>query len=132
MKKREKQRKSEDDEQERYMSTFSEVIRGIRDIKVLNLKDKMIHKTLKDQEKLNTMYRKNRKRMLVINEAEYFLRRFIDFGIYPLVLYLISKGLFLITNFLILYTYKSQAFSFLQTLFYRRRSKYSLFFLTSL
>lgn len=118
MKKREKQRKGEDDEQEKYMSTFSEVIRGIRDIKVLNLKDKMIHKTLQDQEKLNTMYRKNRQRMRVVNEAEYFLQKLIDFGIYPLVLYLISKDLFLATNFLILYTYKGQAFSFLQTLFY--------------
>lgn len=118
IKKREKQRKIEDQEQEQHASTFTEIIRGIRDIKVLNLKDTMIEKTINDQKRINEYYRENRKKVRFINEFEFLVRKMIDFGIYALAIFLISKDLFLVTNFLILYTYKGQAFSFLQTLFY--------------
>ena len=58
-----KQYKEEAEQSEVYASTFSEVIRGIRDIKVLNLKNIMIDKTLRDQNNLNELRRKNRRKI---------------------------------------------------------------------
>lgn len=118
VKKREEQRKREDHESEKHASTFTEVIRGIRDIKVLNLKHTMIEKTVNDQKRMNQFYRNNRKEVRFLEELQYFSRKFIELGVYALVIFLISKDMFLATNFLILYTYQGQAFSFLQSLFY--------------
>lgn len=109
-KKREKQRKTEDEKRENYASTFAEIIRGIRDIKVLNLKEKMIDKTLKDQKNLNALYKVNRNSMYKYEEIRWALRKIIDFGVYVLAIYLITKNKFLGLNLIVLYTYKNQAF----------------------
>lgn len=115
---RKKQRKEEDGQNEKYSSSFNEIIRGIRDIKVLNLKDEMIKKTLSDQKCIHEMQRKNRRKLFFRDEIRWGLQEIINYGVYVLAIYLISKNLFLGTNLIILYTYKGQAFSFLDNFAY--------------
>lgn len=112
MKKRETQRKKEDEKQEKYTSTFTEVIRGIRDIKVLNLREEMIRKTVKDQRSINELYQHNRKIMFKYDEIRWTFQKIIDFGVYVLAIYLITQNKFLGLNLIVLYTYKNKAFGF--------------------
>lgn len=109
-KKRQAQRKKEDAKKEGYASTFTEIIRGIRDIKVLNLKEEMVHKTLTDQKRINELHKTNRKVMYKYEELRWALRKVIDFGVYVLAVYLIIQNKFLGLNLIVLYTYKNQAF----------------------
>lgn len=109
-KKREKQRKKEDNKRENYTSSFAEMIRGIRDIKVLNLKEEMVDKTLKDQKSIHDLHKKNRKTMYKCEEIRWAFRKIIDFGVYVLAIYLITQNKFLGLNLIVLYTYKNQAF----------------------
>ncbi len=111
-KKREKQRKKEDQKRENYTSSFSEMIRGIRDIKVLNLKEEMIHKTILGQKNIYELQHKNRKIMFMYEDIRWALREIIDFGVYLLAVYLILHKQFLGLNLIVLYTYKNQAFGF--------------------
>lgn len=117
-KKRKEQRKGEDKRFERYSSSFNEIIRGIRDIKVLNLKNEMVAKTLHDQMKINEERRQNRRKLFLMDEIRFGIQSIIGFGIYPLAIYLISKNLFVGANLILLYTYKGQAFGFLDHLSY--------------
>lgn len=117
-KKREKQRKKEDKKRENYKSSFAEMIRGIRDIKVLNLKDEMIEKTLKDQKSIHDLHKVNRKTMYKYEEIRWALRKIIDFGVYVLAIYLITQNKFLGLNLIVLYTYKNQAFGLFDSIGY--------------
>lgn len=110
-------RKKEEENSENYSSTFTEIIRGIRDIKVLNLKNVMIQKTLNDQQNLNNLYRKNRKFLYFYDESEWFFRQIIEFGVFALAIYLMHHHLFLGVNLIVLYTYRYQAFSFFTSMF---------------
>lgn len=114
----EEQRQKEEEDTETYSSTFSEIIRGIRDIKVLNLKNEMIRKTLQDQSRLNFMYQKNRRSLYVYDESEWFIRQIIMFGVLAFAIYLMYHNMFLGTNLLVLYTYRDEAFSFFTSMFY--------------
>lgn len=113
---RKKQRKEEDRTLETYASSFNEIIRGIRDIKVLNLKDEMIKKTLHDQKCIHALNKEHRHKMFLRDEVNWGIQKVIDFGVYVLAIYLMSKDLFLGTNLVILYTYKGRAFGFLENL----------------
>ncbi len=113
---RKEQRKKEDKEGEAYHSSFAEMIRGIRDIKVLNLKKEMIRRTLSDQEHLNKTHRVHRRKMFFMDEVRWSLQDILDFGVLVLAIYLISKNKFLGVNLIVLYTYKNQAFAFLGNL----------------
>ncbi len=110
---RKRQRKEEDKTSENYASSFNEIIRGIRDIKVLNLKDKMISKTLHDQRCIYELNRKHRKNIFLREEINWGIQKIIDFGVYVVAIFLMRQDLFIGTNFIILYTYKGQAFGFL-------------------
>lgn len=114
----EEQTKKEEHANETYSSTFTEMIRGIRDIKVLNLKDKMIQKTLEDQKQINFLYQKNRRAMYVYDESEWFFRQIIFFGVLAFAVFLMHYNMFLGTNLLVLYTYRSEAFSFFTSIFH--------------
>jgi len=115
---RKKQRKEEDEKMEGYTSTFNEIIRGIRDIKVLHLKEAMIKKTLHDQESIHAIERKNRRKLFFMDEVRWGLQSVIDFGVFVLAIYLFTKNQFLGANFIVLYTYKEQAFGFLNNFAY--------------
>ena len=117
LKMRKKQREKEDAKGEKYHSSFAEIIRGIRDIKVLHLKEVMINKTVSERISLQEMERENRKKSFLMDEVRWGLEEVIDVGVYILAIYLITKNLFLGANLLILHTYKGQAFGFIENLF---------------
>lgn len=95
----------------KYTSNFNELIRGIRDIKVLNLKGKLIKKTLNEQEDYkNEMFDFNKKRdnkNLGFDLFEYFA----DFAILALGVYLIYRGKLTGATLLVVYMYRFKALS---------------------
>lgn len=118
VKEREKRRKLEDDENEKYNSDFVEIIRGIRDIKALNLKKEITLKTMKEQEKIVEMAKKNRRGVAVCYEVEWAFKEIFDFGCLAFAVYLVTKNAFLGANLIILYNYKNEAFRFLNSISY--------------
>jgi len=108
-KKWEKERKRINEFDEKYTSDFSELIRGIKDIKVLNLKDVLIKKTVKDQRKqVQLDYESGKKDMVYwqIRDVFYYLSEllFIVLGII-----LIKNGNLDGANLLVIYMYKNRA-----------------------
>ena len=95
----------------KYSSNFSELIRGIRDIKVLNLKNSLLNKTTKEQENYKKemfKYDKERDNEFIIMDLFYSIS---DFVILALGVLLITKNKLSGANLLIIYMYKNRAFS---------------------
>lgn len=95
----------------KYSSNFSELIRGIRDIKVLNLKNSLLNKTTKEQENYKKEmfnYDRERDREFIIMDLFYSIS---DFVILALGVLLITKNKLSGANLLIIYMYKNRAFS---------------------
>ena len=108
-----KQRKLIEVETEKYSSNFTEVIRGIRDIKVLNIKDTIINKTIKTQEKIQKMEEaKNRKDR--IYQSFYFgTLPITEFLVILLGIYLIGLDQLSAANLLVIFMYRRDAIMFL-------------------
>lgn len=109
IKKWEEEEKQSNLMREKYSSNFGELIRGIRDIKVLNLKNYLIKKTVKEQ-----------KELILFNEEIDRKDRFVDFGyniinivadfIFVIIgIVLIKNSLLSGATFLVLYMYRGRA-----------------------
>ncbi len=105
------ERKKSNEMYEKYSSNFNELIRGIKDIKVLNLKNTLIKKTLKDQRAIKKIDYDSMKR----DEREWFLEDILQ-NIYELLfiilcIVLIKNGLLDGANMLVLYMYRNRVIS---------------------
>lgn len=102
----ESEKKKDDEMYEKYSSNFAELIRGIKDIKVLNLKDYLIRKTTKEQKELidynYEMIKKDRKSDIVIQ----IVREIMSFIFIVLGIILIKNGTLTGEVFLIIYMYR--------------------------
>lgn len=128
IKKWEKERKEINEFQEKYTSDFSELIRGIKDIKVLNLKDALIKRTVESQRKqVKLEYDSGKK-----DELNWQLERFISilFELLFIVLgvVLISNGYLSGPNMLVMYMYKDRAIYLFDDIssLYRNYKEYNL------
>ena len=124
----EEERKKSEEFSEKYLSNFSELIRGIKDIKVLNLKKYLINKTVKEQKEIIDFNYKSRG-----NDEKYFLieriiRTVIDFVLIVLGILLIKNGELSGANFLIIYMYKGRAVYFIDNInyFYRNIKEFNI------
>ncbi len=108
-KKWEIERKTSNEMYEKYSSNFNELIRGIKDIKVLNLKDALIKKTLKDQRAIKKYNYESRMR----DEKHWFLedilRSLYDLFFIILCIILIKNDLLNGANMLVLFMYRERA-----------------------
>ena len=89
-------------------STFTELIRGIRDIKVLNLRKTMTEKIIKGQEKVNEISYKERKEQNLFSILFNFFRHLITVIIIFYALYLLSKNEIDGALLLVIYMYYSR------------------------
>ncbi len=101
---------------EKHSSTFSEIIRGIRDIKVLNLKDIMINKTINEQTTMTNLENKMRIKEKVYDFLYWIVRAISDFALIIFGVYLITKKELSGANLLILYMYRMNIFSFIRNI----------------
>ena len=112
----ENERKKYNEMHEKYSSNFGELIRGIKDIKVLNLKNALIKKTTKDQKaiiKYDYETRlKDEKVFLITN----FLDNIFDLLFIVLSIVLIKNNLLNGANLLVIYMYKGKATGFVDSL----------------
>lgn len=103
-------RKHLDELDSKYTSNFSELVRGIRDIKVLNLKKSLLEKTIHEQQnykkEVYTFNKKQDRKRIYLD----IIDQFSDILIILLSIFLISKGQMKSENLLILYMYRNQAF----------------------
>ncbi len=103
------ERKTSNEMYEKYSSNFNELIRGIKDIKVLNLKEALIKKTLKDQRAIKKYNYESRMR----DEKHWFLedilRSLYELFFIILCIILIKNGLLNGANMLVLYMYRGRA-----------------------
>lgn len=110
----EKDRVKNNEMYEKYSSNFGELIRGIKDIKVLNLKGYLIKKTKKEQKEIIEF----EEMMNVKNELSYIatniLRLIMNFVFIALGVWLINIGNITGATFLVLYMYKGRASYFLE------------------
>lgn len=115
-KKWEQERKESNSMSEKYSSNFSELIRGIKDIKVLNLKDYLIKKTIKEQKDIisfsENMRKKDQKAYLWID----CLHIFMDFLFMIIGVFLIKSESLTGAAFLVIYMYKGRANYFLTSI----------------
>jgi len=105
----EKERKTMNEFNEKYSSNFSELIRGIKDIKVLNLKNILIKKTTKEQKEIiNYTFdsRKNDEKFYILDNA---IRYLIDFALIILGIILIKNNYLTGANFLVIFMYQHRA-----------------------
>lgn len=93
----------------KYSSNFSELVRGIRDIKVLNLKKNLLKKTIYEQENYKKesyeFDKKQDRRSLYFSIVDYVS----DFLIILLGVFLVWTGKLTSENLLIIYMYRYQA-----------------------
>lgn len=109
LKRWENERKIINEFDEKYTSDFSELIRGIKDIKVLNLKDTLIKKTIKSQrEQIKLEYESSKKDELNW-QLESFINVLSELFFIIIGVILISNGYLTGSNMLILYMYKGRA-----------------------
>lgn len=113
---------------EKYSSNFDELIRGIKDIKVLNLKDTLIKKITKEQKELTKFnYEMNKKDNLFwkFGRILYDLR---DFLLIILGIILIKNNLLNGANFLVIFMYRERSMSFIESIndFYRNYKDFNL------
>lgn len=90
---------------EGYQSTFSEIIRGIRDIKVLNLREIMTNKIIKNQEEINDMSNKEMIEMKFFDNVFSLLDGVFEIGVLLYSIYLVSVGEIGGESLLIVYMY---------------------------
>ena len=124
----EEEKKKSNDIYEKYTSNFGELIRGIKDIKVLNLKDALIKKTTREQKyiiKYNYEIRKNDDKFFNI---DFLVRNLIDFFFIIIGIVLIKYDYLTGANFLIIYMYKDRCMYFVDNIndFYRNYRDYNL------
>ena len=93
---------------ENQKSTFTELIRGIRDIKVLNLRQNMTEKIIKGQEKVNEINYKEHKEQDLFSIVASFLRYLITVIIIFYSLYLLSNNEIDGALLLVIYMYHSR------------------------
>ncbi len=115
-KKWEKEMKTSNKMNERYSSNFSELIRGIKEIKVLNLKSFLINKTVNEQKKLNEFNYKMDKKMEWSWQLGSVINIVNEFLIILLGYYFIKNGWINGADFLIIYVYRWQATGFIDRL----------------
>ncbi len=115
-KKWEKEMKTSNKMNERYSSNFSELIRGIKEIKVLNLKNFLINKTVNEQKKLNEFNYKMDKKMEWSWQLGSVINIVNEFLIILLGYYFIKNGWINGADFLIIYVYRWQATGFIDRL----------------
>lgn len=112
----ETERKKYNEMHEKYSSNFGELIRGIKDIKVLNLKNVLIKKTTKDQKAIIKYNYETRLK----DEKIFFITNFLDniFDVLFIVIsiVLIKNNLLNGANLLVIYMYKSKATGFVDSL----------------
>jgi len=101
---------------EKYSSNFSEIIRGIRDIKVLNLKDIMINKTVSEQTIITNTENKLRIKERIYDTLYWVIKATADFLVVILGIYLITRNELSGANLLVIYMYRSNIFSFIQNI----------------
>ncbi len=105
----EEERKASNEMYEKYSSNFGELIRGIKDIKVLNLKKYLIKKTKKEQREIilfeDGISKKNAKTNLYMN----FVSLVMDFLFIVLGVVLIKYSNLTGATFLVIYMYKGRA-----------------------
>lgn len=124
----EKDRKQYNDMHEKYTSNFGELIRGIKDIKVLNLKDVLIKKTVKNQKdiiKYDYEIRQKDEKLWSIESALYSL---LDFSFIVISIILIKNNLLNGANLLVIYMYKGRATDFVGSIgsMYRNYKEFNL------
>lgn len=103
---------------ERYRGNFGELIRGIRDIKVLNLKNVLIKKTLKAQNDLNKLDYNNMKKDRTYYIVDNFIRTLTDFLLVILGIFLIKNNYLTSEIFLIIFMYRYRASNFIGSISY--------------
>ncbi len=115
-KKWEKERKTYYEMNEKYVSNFGELIRGIKDIKVLNLKNYLIKKTTKNQEELikyNYEIQKEDRKFYFMENIFYDLKELL---LIVVCIILIKNNLLSGANLLIVYMYRNRATGFINSL----------------
>lgn len=124
----EEEKKKSNEIYEKYTSNFGELIRGIKDIKVLNLKDTLIKKTTHEQKniiKYNYEIRKNEDKFF---NLDFLVRNLIDFFFIIIGIILIKYNYLSGASFLIIYMYKDKCMYFVDNIndFYRNYIDYNL------
>ena len=98
---------------EKATGLIGELVRGIRDIKVLNAQDSFMNKVNTEITKVND----ERYKMSTVNRRYTFLANTVDdileFLLILLAVVMISAGKLTIANFVIIYMYRDRVFSFL-------------------
>jgi len=112
----EREKKTLNNYSEKYASNFSELIRGIKDIKVLNLKNIMVRKTIASQKEIIDFEYESRKNDEKINVLENGIRYLTNFLMIVLGVILIKNGSLSGANFLIIYMYKYSAMYFIDNI----------------
>ncbi len=124
----EEERKEDNKMHEKYTSNFNELIRGIKDIKVLNLKNYLISKTIKDQKELilfnYQMSKKDQKSYMLTSFIHYLM----DFLLIIIGVVLIKQNMLTGASFLVIYMYKSRAIYFFDDInsLYRNYKEFNL------
>ena len=115
-------RKELKDMHEDNTSLASEIIRGIRDLKVLNAKknilDKNVDNIVRSSEQSNKIFGVGNKYYLITG----FISDVSDFLFFILGIYLCNKSLLSLGSFLILYNYRDRVNGFLNSLVYLNES----------
>lgn len=109
----EEERKTNNEMYEKYSSSFGELIRGIKDIKVLNLKNYLIKKTTDDQKELITYDYKIGKKDQKTYILTSIIREVMDCLFIILGIVLLKYNMITGASFLVIYMYKSRAVYFL-------------------
>lgn len=112
----EQERKESNKMYEKYSSDFGELIRGIKDIKVLNLKNYLIKKTTNEQKELIEFEYKISKKDEKVYILTGLIREFGDLLFILLGVILIKYNLLSGASMLVIYMYKSRAVYFLDEL----------------
>jgi len=105
----EEEKKTSNEIYEKYSSNFGELIRGIKDIKVLNLKNTLIKKTRKEQKYIINYNYESMKKDESFYMLDGFIRNLIDFIFIVIGVMLIKNNFITGANFLVIYMYKGRA-----------------------
>lgn len=115
-KKWEEERKKYNEMHEKYSGNFGELIRGIKDIKVLNLKNVLIKKTAKDQKAIIKYDYDTRLKDEKVYLTTDFLYCIFDLFFIILSIFLIKDNLLNGANLLVIYMYKNKSINFVDSL----------------
>ena len=97
---------------EQVVGSYSEVVRGIRDIKTLNAKDAMLERVDKEQYDSITAHKEEIHLRRSWNRVREGIKHVLDLAFVGLACYLIVSKNITIGDFLVLYVYKSNIMSF--------------------